>query len=87
MVVKNVLKALSQASRLNWVKITGSNPQLVFGLVLMCVIIEFVSRALSIIVPSNKKQTKWRSGPNCADKMTEVRFGPWNRSGSLIVHF
>jgi hypothetical protein len=62
MVVKNVLKALSQASRLNWVKITGSNPQLVFGLVLMCVIIEFVSRALSIIVPSNKNRQNGARG-------------------------
>jgi hypothetical protein len=85
--VTNVLKALFQAFRLNWVKITGSNPQLVFGLVLMCVIIEFVSRALSIIVPSNKKQTKWRPKSNLADKMAEAWFGPWNRSRSLIDHF
>jgi hypothetical protein len=56
MVVTNVLKALFQAFRLNSVENTGSNLQLVFGLVLMCVIIEFVSRALSIIVPPNKNR-------------------------------
>ncbi len=56
MVVTNVLKTLFQAFRLNIVKNTGSNPLLVFGLVLMCVIIEFVSRALSIIVPPNKSR-------------------------------
>jgi hypothetical protein len=56
MVVTNVLEALFQAFRLNSVENTGSNPQLVFGLVLMCVIIEFVSRALSIIVPPNKNR-------------------------------
>jgi len=54
--VTNVLKALFQAFRLNSVVNTGSNAQLVFGLVLMCVIIEFVSRALSIIVPPNKNR-------------------------------
>jgi hypothetical protein len=62
MVVTNVLEALFQAFRLNSVENTGSNLQLVFGLVLMCVIIEFVSRALSIIVPSNKNRQNGAQG-------------------------